>query len=65
MLGGALCKQAPELNTAAGYGTSPYMLYSGWDGNGDRGDRLAPGVYFLSLVSGSTSARQKLVYLGR
>ena len=35
VLGGALCKQAPELNTAAGYGTSPYMLYSGWDGNGE------------------------------
>jgi len=35
VLGGALCKQAPELNTAAGYGTSPYMLYSGWDGEGD------------------------------
>ena len=28
VLGGALTKQAPELNTAAGYGTSPYMLYS-------------------------------------
>jgi hypothetical protein len=36
-----------------------------WDGNGDRGDRLAPGVYFVSLVSGSTRARQKIVYLGR
>lgn len=35
VLGGALCKQAPELNTAAGYGTSPYMLYSGWNGSGD------------------------------
>ena len=35
MLGGALVKQAPELNTAAGYGTSPYMLYSGWDGKGE------------------------------
>ena len=35
VLGGALCKQAPELNTAAGYGTSPYMLYSGWDGQGE------------------------------
>ena len=35
VLGGALCKNAPELNTAAGYGTSPYMLYSGWDGSGD------------------------------
>src|SRR5689334_3711264 len=30
VLGGALCKQAPELNTAAGYGTSPYMLHSCW-----------------------------------
>ncbi len=35
VLGGALCKNAPELNTAAGYGTSPYMLYSGWNGSGD------------------------------
>ncbi len=35
VLGGALCKQAPELNTAAGYGTSPYMLYSGWNGSGE------------------------------
>ena len=35
MLGGALCKNAPELNTAAGYGTSPYMLYSGWEESGD------------------------------
>jgi N-methylhydantoinase B len=35
VLGGALTKQAPELNTAAGYGTSPYMLYSGWGGKGD------------------------------
>ena len=35
VLGGALTKQAPELNTAAGYGTSPYMLYSGWDSGGD------------------------------
>ena len=35
VLGGALCKLAPELNTAAGYGTSPYMLYSGWDGKGE------------------------------
>ena len=35
VLGGALVKQAPELNTAAGYGTSPYMLYSGWDSKGE------------------------------
>ena len=41
VLGGALCKNAPELNTAAGYGTSPYMLYSGWDG--ERGLLLLDG----------------------
>ena len=35
VLGGALLKQAPELNAASGYGTSPYMLYSGWDSKGD------------------------------
>ncbi len=35
VLGGALCKQAPEINTAAGYGTSPYMLYSGWGEKGE------------------------------
>ena len=35
VLGGALCKNAPELNTASGYGTSPYMLYSGWGENGE------------------------------
>ena len=34
VLGGALTKQAPELNTAAGYGTSPYMLYSRLEGVG-------------------------------
>lgn len=35
VLGGALGKGAPELSTAAGYGTSPYMLYNGHDENGD------------------------------
>ena len=35
VLGGALARNAPELSTAAGYGTSPYMLYSGWDQKGD------------------------------
>ena len=35
VLGGALTKQAPELNTAAGYGTSPYMLYCGWKESGE------------------------------
>jgi len=35
VLGGALARKAPEYTTAAGYGTSPYMLYSGWDNVGD------------------------------
>jgi N-methylhydantoinase B len=35
VLGGALARKAPEYTTAAGYGTSPYMLYSGWDSNGE------------------------------
>jgi len=35
VLGGALGKQAPELSTAAGYGTSPYLLYNGYDVDGD------------------------------
>jgi N-methylhydantoinase B len=34
VLGGALGQQAPELTTAAGYGTSPYLLYSGHE-NGE------------------------------
>ena len=35
VLGGALARKAPEYTTAAGYGTSPYMLYSGWDRGGN------------------------------
>jgi N-methylhydantoinase B len=35
VLGGALARKSPEHTTAAGYGTSPYMLYSGWDEKGD------------------------------
>jgi N-methylhydantoinase B len=35
VLGGALGKGAPELSTAAGYGTSPYMLYNGHDEKGE------------------------------
>lgn len=35
VLGGALGRQAPELSTAAGYGTSPYLLYNGYDENGE------------------------------
>jgi N-methylhydantoinase B len=43
ILGGALARKSPEHTTAAGYGTSPYMLYSGWDGNGD--------FYYLMEIS--------------
>src|SRR6266508_58267 len=35
ILGGALARKSPEHTTAAGYGTSPYMLYSGWDRGGE------------------------------
>jgi N-methylhydantoinase B len=34
VLGGALGVNAPELSTAAGYGTSPYLLYNGYDEHG-------------------------------
>jgi N-methylhydantoinase B len=34
VLGGALSKKAPEMATAAGYGSSPHFLYSGVDGEG-------------------------------
>ena len=46
VLGGALCKNAPDLNTAAGYGTSPYMLYSGWK---ESVDGTQPGEFFYSM----------------
>ncbi|MEM4412684.1 MAG: hydantoinase B/oxoprolinase family protein [Candidatus Caldarchaeum sp.] len=35
VLGGALGVNAPELSTAAGYGTSPYLLYNGYDERGE------------------------------
>ena len=34
VLGGALSKKAPEMATAAGYGSSPHFLYSGVDAKG-------------------------------
>jgi N-methylhydantoinase B len=43
VLGGALARKSPEHTTAAGYGTSPYMLYSGWDQNGE--------FYYLMEIS--------------
>lgn len=35
VLGGCLGVNAPELSTAAGYGTSPYLLYNGYAKNGE------------------------------
>jgi N-methylhydantoinase B len=35
VLGGCLGVNAPELSTAAGYGTSPYLLYNGYDDQGE------------------------------
>jgi N-methylhydantoinase B len=35
VLGGALGVNAPDLSTAAGYGTSPYLLYNGYDERGE------------------------------
>jgi N-methylhydantoinase B len=43
VLGGALARKSPEHTTAAGYGTSPYMLYSGWDRAGE--------FYYLMEIS--------------
>ena len=43
ILGGALARKSPEHTTAAGYGTSPYMLYSGWDTGGE--------FYYLMEIS--------------
>jgi N-methylhydantoinase B len=35
VLGGTLAQGAPEFSTAAGYGTSPYLLYNGYDERGE------------------------------
>ena len=43
VLGGALARKSPEHTTAAGYGTSPYLLYSGWDQSGE--------FYYLMEIS--------------
>ncbi len=34
ILGGALCKKAPQFLTGAGWGSSPHMIYSGYDSEG-------------------------------
>jgi N-methylhydantoinase B len=35
VLGGCLGHNSPDLSTAAGYGTSPHLLYNGYDENGE------------------------------
>jgi flagellar hook assembly protein FlgD len=35
-----------------------------WDGTGDSGRRLPPGVYFVYLTNGSLSAIKKVIKLG-
>ena len=44
VLGGALSRNAPEMATAAGYGSSPHFLYSGRDSEG-RGFQLMEILY--------------------
>ncbi len=44
VLGGALSHNAPEMATAAGYGSSPHFLYSGTDRDG-RGFQLMEILY--------------------
>jgi hypothetical protein len=34
-----------------------------WDGRGDRGERVASGVYFCRLLAGGSSVSQKVVIL--
>ncbi len=58
VLGGALCKSAPELNTASGYGTSPYMLYSGWDG------RASSSTRWRSSTAASRAGRSATAWTG-
>ncbi|HVA91535.1 MAG TPA: hydantoinase B/oxoprolinase family protein [Chloroflexota bacterium] len=50
VLGGALARKSPEYTTAAGYGTSPYMLYSGWDRKGEF-------YYVMEISYGGISGR--------
>ena len=57
VLGGALCKNAPDLNTAAGYGTSPYMLYSGWKESVDGRSRASSSTRWRSSTAGSRAGR--------
>ena len=35
LMSGALGQKAPELSMAAGYGTSPFFVFSGYDGDGE------------------------------
>jgi len=50
VLGGALSHNAPELATAAGYGSSPHFLFSGTDKNGN-------GFQLMEILYGGIPGR--------
>lgn len=49
-MSGALGQNAPELSMAAGYGTSPFFVFSGYDGDGEY-------FQFVELLFGGLPAR--------
>jgi N-methylhydantoinase B len=51
-ISGALGQNAPDLSMAAGYGTSPSFVFSGYDANGDY-------FQFVELLFGGLPARYK------
>jgi N-methylhydantoinase B len=51
-MSGALGQKAPELSMAAGYGTSPYFVFSGYDAGGEY-------FQFVELLFGGLPARYR------
>ena len=51
-MSGALGQKAPELSMAAGYGTSPFFVFSGYDADGEY-------FQFVELLFGGLPARYK------
>ena len=49
-MSGALGQKAPELSMAAGYGTSPFFVFSGYDADGEY-------FQFVELLFGGLPAR--------
>jgi len=50
VLGGALGRKSPEAMVGASYGTSPMMMYSGWDSEGDF-------YYLMEILYGGVPGR--------